>query len=340
MALIEFTERGLFCQQGDFYIDPWQPVNKAVITHAHSDHARPGSKDYLCHHFTKPLLQLRLGDNNYQSVDWDEKITMNGVNISLYPAGHIIGSSQVRIEYKGEIWVVSGDYKLQDDGLSGAFQPVRCHTFITECTFGLPIYKWRSQATIFTDIKEWIINNNQQGKTSILIAYSLGKAQRILSPLAETGLPIFAHGAVYNIHKTLVNNGWKLPPVTWVQPDTSKDILKGNIVIAPNGAGNSPWMKKFYPLAIGVCSGWMQLRGHTRRSNADIGFALSDHADWEGLLQGVKATGAEKVYATHGFQSAFSRYLQEKGIESGEIRTQYGNDEEEVKASLENILAS
>lgn len=256
---------------------------------------------------------------------------MNGVKISLHPAGHIIGSSQVRVEYNGEVWVFSGDYKTEDDGISGKFEPVRCNTFITESTFGLPVYKWKKQADIFDDIKNWIKKNHAAEKTSVLIAYSLGKAQRILQPLSETGLPIFAHGAIWNTHQALLNNGWQLPAITRVEPDANKDIYKGNIVIAPPSADGTPWMKRFYPYSVGVCSGWMQVRGNARRRNVDAGFALSDHADWDGLLEAVKATGAEKVFVTHGFQSAFSRYLNEQGIEAGEVKTAYGNDEEETQ---------
>jgi putative mRNA 3-end processing factor len=338
MPLIEFTPKGLYCRQADVYIDPWKPVNKAIITHAHSDHARAGSQSYLCHHFTRPLLQLRLGDNHYQSVEWGEKIFMNGVTVSLHPAGHIIGSSQVRLEYKNEVWVFSGDYKTEDDGLSGKYEPVPCNSFITECTFGLPIYKWKPQQEIFDGMKDWIYKNKSEGKSSAFIAYSLGKAQRILQPLAGIGLPIFAHGAVYNVHHALLNAGWKLPAIKNITAETSKDQLKECIVIAPSGAEGSPWIKRFYPYATGICSGWMQVRGNVRRKNADAGFALSDHADWEGLLSAVKATGAEKVYATHGFQSSFSRYLNEHGIEAEEVKTAYGNDEEENKSEIDSAI--
>lgn len=340
MPLIQFTDKGLFCAQGDFYIDPWKPVNKAVITHAHSDHARWGSKFYLCHKYTLPLLRLRLGENNYEGYDWNESVIINGVNVSFHPAGHIIGSAQVRVEYKGEIWVVSGDYKTEDDGISTPFEPVRCHSFITESTFGLPIYKWKPQPAIFNDMKNWIMQNSADSKTSVFIAYSLGKAQRILAPLAETGLPIFAHGAVYNVHQALVNSGWDLPAVKRITPETSKEELKGSIVIAPSSAEGSPWMKRFSPYATGICSGWMQVRGNVRRKNADAGFALSDHADWEGLIQAVKATGAEKVYVTHGFQSAFSRFLNENNIESAEVKTAYGGEEEETLEEVATKTAS
>ena len=332
MPLIEFTEEGLYCRQGGFYVDPWKPVDYAVITHAHSDHARPGNKAYLCQSFTQPILELRLGPNKYQALDWYETVLMNGVSISFFPAGHIIGSAQVRVEYKGEVWVVSGDYKTEDDGISTAFEPVKCNVFITESTFGLPIYQWKKQAVIFDEMKTWIRENKAAQKTSVFIAYSLGKAQRILNPLAETGIPIYAHGAVYNVQQALINSGWDLPTVKRITPETTKEELKGCIVIAPSSAEGSPWMKKFYPYSTGICSGWMQVRGNVRRKNADAGFALSDHADWEGLLSAVKATGAQKVYATHGFQSAFSRYLNEQGIEAGEVKTAFGNEEDETIA--------
>ena len=335
MSLIEFTNKGLYCRAGDFYIDPWQPVNKAVITHAHSDHARWGSQHYLCHPFTLPILRLRLGEHLYQSLEWNEPVYIHGVKVSLHPAGHIIGSSQVRIEKDGEVWVVSGDYKCEDDGLSGAFEVVPCNVFVTESTFGLPIYQWKPQQEIFKDIQNWILTNKADGKISVLMAYSLGKAQRLLSCIAGTGLPIFLHGAVYNVHMALVNAGWQLPAVQRVDPELPKEHYRGAVVIAPGSADGTPWMKRFAPYAVGVCSGWMQVRGNTRRRNADAGFALSDHADWKGLIQTVKDTGATKVYVTHGFQAAFSRYLNEQGIEAAEVKTEYGNDEETAAAEEE-----
>ena len=328
MALIQFTDRGLYCPQGGFYIDPWRPVDRAVITHGHSDHARWGNKSYLCHHHTLPILQLRLGPNHYQSVDWNEPVIMNGVKVSLHPAGHIIGSSQIRVEYLGEVWVVSGDYKCENDGLSGQFEIVPCNTFITESTFGLPIYNWKPQQEIYADMQQWIKELNNDGKTAVLTAYSLGKAQRILQPISETGIPIFLHGAVYNVHRTLVDAGWKLPTAKRVELDAPKESFKKSVVIVPGSAIGSPWMKRFTPYAVGSCSGWMQVRGNVRRRNVDAGFALSDHADWNGLLQTIKATGAEKVFVTHGFQSAFSRYLNEIGIEAGEVKTEFGEEEE------------
>lgn len=333
MQLIEFTDKGLYCRAGDFYIDPWKPVDKAVITHAHSDHARMGSNEYLCHHYTKPLLKLRLGEINVQSLEWNEPVTINNVKVSLHPAGHIIGSSQIRVEYRDEIWVVSGDYKTENDGISGEYEPVRCHTFISESTFGLPLYNWKPQTEIYANIRQWIKSNEEAGKTSVIIAYSLGKAQRVLQCIAEITNKIFVHGAIWNVHETLVNAGWKLPSVRRVTPEIAKEEYKNAVIIAPPSADGTPWMKRFTPYSVGVCSGWMQVRGNVRRRNAEAGFALSDHADWNGLLKAIKATGAEKVFVTHGFQAAFSRYLNENGIAAAEVKTEYGGEEEEQEKS-------
>jgi putative mRNA 3-end processing factor len=328
MPLIEFTDKGLYCPQGRFYIDPWRPVDKAVITHAHSDHARAGSGSYLSHRLTKPLLEWRLGPHPFETVEWGEPVFLNGVRVSLHPAGHIIGSSQVRVEYKGEVWVVSGDYKTEDDGLSGAFEPVPCDVFVTESTFGLPIYNWKPQPAIFTDIRDWVTKNKQEDTASVLIAYSLGKAQRLLLCLPAVTEKIYVHGAVWNIHQALVNAGVDLPAVERVTPDMPRELFKGQVVIGPSGAEGSPWIRRFGPYSVGVCSGWMQVRGNIRRRNADAGFALSDHADWKGLLAAIRATGAEKVFVTHGFQAVLSRYLNEQGITAAEVKTEYGEDEE------------
>jgi putative mRNA 3-end processing factor len=334
MSLLSFTSSGIYCAAGDFYIDPWQPVKRAVITHAHSDHARPGSELYLCHHFTKPLLQLRLGDPACQAVEWNEPVWLNGVRVSLHPAGHIIGSSQVRVEYKGEVWVTSGDFKTENDGISGAMELLPCNVFITESTFGLPVYKWKPQEQIFYDVQNWVQANRGKGKNSVLIAYSLGKAQRLLPCLKEIAASVYVHGAVWNIHQALIQAGFQLPDVKRVMPDMGRDAFRESVIVAPPSADQSPWMRRFSPYGIGICSGWMQVRGNVRRRNADAGFAMSDHADWNGLLEVIRGTGAEKVFVTHGFQSAFSRYLNEKGIASEEIKTAYG-DEAELETERE-----
>ena len=329
MALIEFSSSGLFCPQGNFYIDPWKPVDYAVITHAHSDHAKFGNRNYLSQEETKPLLKLRLGEDiKIETLKWQETININGVKLTFHPAGHIIGSAQVRLEYKNEVWVFTGDFKTENDGLSKPFEPLKCNTLITESTFALPIYKWQSQSVIFDKMKTWVNENHSSGFASIILAYSLGKAQRILKPLQETDIKIFAHGAVYNVHETLINSGWDLPKINRINLDTKKEELKGSIILAPPSADGSTWMKKFHPYKKGICSGWMQVRGNVRRKNADAGFILSDHADWQGLISSIKYSGAEKVFVTHGFQSVLSRYLNENNISAAEVKTLFSDDEE------------
>lgn len=331
MALIDFTDKGLYCSAGDFYIDPWKPVPRAIITHAHSDHARWGSQSYLSHKYTTPILQLRLGENNYQSVEWGETILMNGVNVSLHPAGHIIGSSQVRVEYNGEVWVFTGDFKTEDDGLSGAFEPIKCNVFITESTFGLPIYTWKKQEVIYEDMRNWVRTNQSEGKTSVIIAYSLGKAQRVIDAVSPVTNEIYVHGAVWNVQQTLLKAGHRVQEVKRVDIGAAKKTYQNAVIVAPSGAEGSPWIKRFTPYSLAICSGWMQVRGNARRKNADRGFVLSDHADWNGLISAVKDTGAEKVFVTHGFQAAFSKYLDEQGIPADEVKTAYGDDEEADK---------
>ena len=249
---------------------------------------------------------------------------MNGVQVSLHPAGHIIGSAQVRVEYKGDVWVVSGDYKLENDHTCQPFEPVTCNTFISESTFGLPVYRWKTQSHIFNHINHWWAHNKAQNKTSVLLAYSLGKAQRVLHSLDKSIGSIYAHTATYNVQQALIKSGLPLYDVKQWTPAVSKG--QAPLIVAPSSALNSPWLNRFEPYAVGVCSGWMQVRGAQRRQNVDAGFALSDHADWEGLLTAVKATGASKVFITHGYQSVFSRYLNDLGIESEEVITEYGDE--------------
>lgn len=331
--MLTFTDKGIYCAAGDFYIDPWKPVPRAVITHAHSDHARYGNQHYLCTKDSVPFLQLRLGKEiSVQGLTYGEQLYINGVTVSFHPAGHMIGSAQVKVSYQGQTWVASGDYKVENDGISGAFEPQKCHVFITESTFGLPIYRWKPQQAIFSDIRNWMNENEQAGKNSVLVAYSLGKAQRLLYNLQLHVSRFMVHGAIFNAHEVCLQNGWPLPPVELITPETPKESYKGSLIIAPPSAADSAWMRRFNPYSLGVCSGWMQVRGNARRRNVDAGFPISDHADWRGLLDTVKETGAEKVFVTHGFTSVLARYLQENGLSAEEVKTAYGNEEEETTA--------
>jgi len=331
MALITFTNKGIYCAQGDFYIDPWRPVNLAVTTHGHADHVKWGNKAYLCHELTKPVLDQRLGEDlKVETLPYHKEISINGVKISFFPAGHVIGSAQIRLEYKGEICVVSGDYKTEYDGISTEFEPVKCHTFVSESTFGLPVYNWKPQEQIFGQIKDWISSNLDQHKTSVLVAYSLGKAQRLIKNLAGYS-NLYVHNSIASLNERFIAAGVGLPPVIRITPEVRKEEMQKGIVIVPPALTEGRWIKSLINPATGICSGWMQVRAGRRWRSADAGFALSDHADWPGLLSAIKATEAEKVFVTHGYTAAFSRYLNETGIEAEEVKTQYGHEDEEEK---------
>jgi putative mRNA 3-end processing factor len=334
MKLLEFTTHGIYCRQANIHIDPWKPVEKAIITHAHSDHARWGSGTYICHKETKPVLLWRLGPEiKVEEAEYDQPFSINGIRFSFHPAGHIIGSSQVRVEHKGEVWVVSGDYKIENDGISTPFEPVKCHVFITESTFGLPIYKWAPQEEIFADIHKWWLQNQREGLVSVLSGYSLGKAQRLLANLDRSIGPVYVHGAIKNINQILIAAGIPLPDVPQVLPEMKKEVFRKAMIIAPPSAINSPWMKKFFPYSSAVASGWMSLRGTRRRRSVDRGFAISDHADWDGLNLAIKETGAEKVVITHGYRNIFARWLQENHYDAQVEETLFEGELSEIGES-------
>lgn len=329
MALIKFTNKGIYCKQGDFYIDPWRPVDRALITHGHADHARWGNNFYLCHTLTKPILieRYRIDPPTIQTLAYGETLDINGITVSYHPAGHVIGSAQIRLEYKGEIVVISGDYKTEFDGISTAFEPVKCHTFVSESTFGLPIYKWQSQKDIFKQIDNWAQNNINNQKTTVLVAYSLGKAQRLIQNIG-LDTQIYVHRSIGNLNNAFINAGVDLKKTITITPEISKVALQSGIVIVPPALADGRWIKNLTNASVGICSGWMAVRAGRRWRSADAGFALSDHADWLGLLSAIKATCAEKVMVTHGSTAIFSRYLNEIGIAAEEVKTQYGNEEE------------
>jgi putative mRNA 3-end processing factor len=332
MNLIVPRPEGLYCPPGGFFIDPWRPVERAVITHGHSDHARPGSASYLCQHDSLPILRRRLGDVSVQCVAYGESIAMGGVGVSLHPAGHILGSAQIRIEFRGEVWVASGDYKLEADRTCAAFAPLRCDAFITESTFGLPIYHWRPQGEILDEINRWWRDNAEQGRASVMLAYNLGKAQRILRDLDPEIGPIVCHGAVEPFNAIYRECGVALPPTVTVGDGLSKQQLARSLVLAPPSAANSPWLRRFSGHSDAFASGWMQVRGNRRRRGVDQGFALSDHADWPGLLQTIEATGAARVFVTHGGVAPLVRYLQERGLDARAVAVEYGDDAPEDEA--------
>ena len=329
-TLLSFNECGIYCEQADVYIDPWRRVEKALITHGHSDHARFGHKEYLCHPITKPIMQARLGnDLSITTLEHGEAITINGVQFSFHPAGHIPGSVQVRVEYKGEVWVATGDHKRHEDGISAPFEAVPCHTFITECTFGLPAFKWLPQSEVMADINNWWAENKANGQTSLLFGYTLGKAQRLLKHLDPNIGQIFTHGAVENMTE-VIRPLVDMPPTTRVTHETKKEDLLGSIVLAPPSAQGTTWLRKMSPFVTGTASGWMAFRGARARRAIDRGFVMSDHCDWQGLLESIKATGAQKIITTHGYSDIFSRYLRELGYDARTANTQYEGELGEV----------
>lgn len=333
--MLNFRPEGIYCVPGDFYIDPWKPVDKALITHGHADHARWGIKKYLCHHFTVPILKSRIGnDINVQGVEYNEILYVNNVKISFHPAGHIIGSAQIRLEYKGKVVVISGDYKVQDDGISTPFEPIQCHEFITESTFGLPIYNWLPTATYNEQMRQWVLNNQSQGKTSIFIGYPLGKAQRIMKGLE--GLDkMYVHYSIAKLNEAYSSVGVPLPSYEVANLKENIKPLAGKILIVPPALADTNLLKKIPNAATAICSGWMQVRGARRWRSADAGFAISDHADWPGLISAINATSAEKVYVTHGQTEIFSKYLQEIGIQAVPLKTEFGNEEDNDQSEIQ-----
>lgn len=330
MKVIEFTNKGLYCPIANVYIDPWKKVSFALITHGHSDHARWGHKHYLCTESSVPILRHRLGsDMNIEGVPYGKTTVINGVRFSFHPAGHITGSAQIRVEYNGEIWVVSGDYKLEDDGLCEAFEPVPCHHFITECTFGLPVYRWEPQSAIMADINSWWANHSDQGRPCIISAYSLGKAQRIISQLNIDIGPIFTHSAIENMNQIYRNMSLSLPETIEFTSKTSHQDLSRAIIIAPPSAINGSWARKLKEAPVGIASGWMAIRGNRRRRGADQGFVLSDHADWPGLLKAIAETGAEHIYPTHGNTEVFTQILNEMGYKAQPVKTPFNNAQDQ-----------
>lgn len=333
--LISRRAEGLYCEAGGFYIDPWRPVDRAVITHAHADHCREGHGAYLAHQDAQGLMRSRVGpDVAFQGLAYGERLQLGEVTISLHPAGHVLGSAQVRVEHRGEVWVVSGDYFVSGAGDANTtcvpFEPVRCDVFITEATFALPIYRWAPQTEVLAEMRAWWADCAAQGKQALLMGYSLGKAQRLVAGLATTDAPgpVLVHGAVARLNEAYRSAGIALPEVETVTPETRFKALRGALVIAPPAVQDSRWAKALGPHSDAFASGWMRLRGARRRRSVDRGFVFSDHADWPGLLSAIRATGARRVIVTHGDEGALVRYLGELGLQAEAFATEYGDDAE------------
>ena len=326
--MLRETPNGLFCEAGSFHVDPWGPVDRALITHAHGDHARPGSAAYLCTPETALLLRRRFGpDARIETQPYGERRTIDRVTVSFHPAGHVLGSAQVRIEGREGVWVVAGDYKRAPDPTCAAFEAVRCDTFITESTFGLPIYRWDATTMVIADVMAWWQTNRNAGRTSVIFCYTIGKAQRLLAEIGVvTERPVFVHGMLWGMIDAYREAGVSLPEVKPViERAGGRGIqnasLAGQLVLAPLSARGTPWMRRLGTHSDAFASGLMRVRGVRRQRAYDKGFVISDHADWPALLDTIAETGAPRVLATHGHAEALARHLKTLGLDSGIIRT-------------------
>jgi putative mRNA 3-end processing factor len=337
--LVVLRREGLYCPPGDFFIDPWRPVDRAVITHAHADHARTGHAHYLASAPSAGVLRQRLGEIALQTLAYGEPLTVNGVRLSLHPAGHVLGSAQVRVEHQGRVWVASGDYHLSGHDEANAtcapFEPVRCECFITESTFGLPIYRWPREAEVFAQINDWWRGNAAQGIASVLLGYSFGKAQRLLAGVDAGIGSIAVHGAVAGINDAYRAEGVALP-LTCALPSLSAAERQRALIVAPPSVQGSSWLQRVGERSDAFASGWMQLRGTRRWQGLDRGFVLSDHADWPGLQRAIAATGAQRVIVTHGYEATLVRWLREQGLQADSFATEYGDDALDDQPAVES----
>ena len=335
-AMLVETTDGLFCPAGGFHVDPWNGVPRALITHAHGDHARPGSASYLCANPCAPLLRHRFtSDAVIESIPYGHRLTLGNVIVSFHPAGHVLGSAQIRIEGPEGVWVIGGDYKRAFDPTCAPFEPLRCDTFVTESTFGLPIYRWDATERVIDDILAWWSANGEAGRTSVLFCYTLGKAQRLLAELARrTDRTVFVHGMMLPTIEAYREAGIAMLPVTPVielstRGRSAKRSFAGELVLAPLSARGTPWMRRLGEISDGFASGLMRVRGVRRQRAFDRGFVISDHADWPALLDTIVETGASRVLATHGHAEPLARYLAGRGRDSGVIRTAWEHEASE-----------
>ncbi|HLO40241.1 MAG TPA: ligase-associated DNA damage response exonuclease [Phycisphaerales bacterium] len=342
-SLLYSDRAGVYCERGGFHVDPWLPSARAVITHAHSDHARSGCGEYFCSASCEPLLRIRMGPSAViRGVPYGERFRIGDATLSFHPAGHVRGSAQVRIEGGeggcGDVWVASGDYKRCGDPTAEAFEVVKCDVFITEATFALPVYRWREGSVIGDEMLAWWEGCQRAGKSAVLLGYSLGKVQRALAEIMHAGRragrslgKVYMHGAASALTRAYRAMGVELPEVEALPEKTRPAMLAGSLTVAPPGSEGTPWIRRFGAsdrFELAFASGWMHIRGVRRRGGHDRGFALSDHADWQGLNRTIDETGAARVLVTHGNIDSFVRYLRERGVAAEPLRTVHGGEED------------
>jgi len=315
----------LFCEAGEFFIDPVKPVAHAIITHAHADHARKGSKEYLTATPGLNVLRTRLPPRAViHTAAYGENLSFNGVRVSLHPAGHMLGSSQVRIEHQGEVWVVSGDYKVASDPTCAAFEPIRCHTFITESTFALPSFHWPDQATVWAEISDWWRLNRGWGRASVLYCYAAGKSQRVLAGLDASLGPIITHEKVETVNHDYRASGVELPSTTSMDDAPESTDWGSALILAPPQVRDGRWLRRVGTRSTAFASGWMCTKGSCAKHRVDQGFVLSDHADWSEILWAIRETGAERVLVTHGYVSQLVEHLIGLGLDAQPLESEHG----------------
>jgi putative mRNA 3-end processing factor len=338
MSLLRMTDAGFYCEAGKFHIDPWRPVERALITHAHGDHARIGNGSYLAAQDGLPLLRARLApDARIETLRYGEAGRIGDVEVSFHPAGHVLGSAQIRLRSGADNVVVSGDYKLAPDPTCAPFEALACDCFVTESTFGLPIYRWDDSRVTLRAILAWWDDNRGAGRASVLFAYALGKAQRILRGLMDLADPlpgpVYTHGAIERINDAYREAGVALPPTARVATAPAGTRWGDALIVAPPSARGSRWLGRFHPASTAFASGWMAIRGTRRRASLDRGFALSDHADWPSLNAAIEASGAGKVLVTHGYRDELARWLGERGRRVEAVETEFEGETAEAEAA-------
>jgi len=320
LPLITATQRGLYCPAGDFYIDPAKPVQTAVVTHAHGDHLRAGSARILLAAPGLGIARKRLDDaRNVVAMEYGALFKLGPVTVSLHPAGHILGSAQVRLEHDGEVWVVSGDYKRQSDPTCAPFEPLQCDVFVSETTFGQPHFVWPDTAAVVGNIVRWWQINRERGRNSVLFCYALGKAQRVLAELLHhTREPVHVHGEIGSLVEVYRAAGIDMVPTIPVTAAAAAQ-LHGALVMATPTMSRSAWLRRLGTGTRAFCSGWMLLEGESQRRGYDMGFVVSDHADWPALVHTCRDSGAARILLMHGRTDRLAAHLKELGLDAAPL---------------------
>jgi putative mRNA 3-end processing factor len=327
------TPAGLCCPPGGFYIDPLRPVEKALITHGHSDHARPGHGAVLATRETLDMMAIRCGDDfarRTQAVRYGATIDINGVSVTFHPAGHVLGSAQICVERDGLRIVASGDYKDVPDPTCPPFEPIRCDVFITEATFGLPVFRYGDPADEIAKLMNSVALFPE--RAHLIGVYALGKAQRVIALIRAAGYdkPIYLHGALENLTRYYISRGIELGELRLARTATKAE-LAGAIALCPPSAVKELWARRFPDPVASFASGWMRVRARARQRGIELPLVISDHADWGGLTSTIRATGAGEIWVTHGEEDALVHWCGTQGLAARPLRlVGYGEEEAET----------